>query len=146
MGLLLFLGVVTGLLFLISTATVHRELEHRMHLKFEGILIPAVFQPAYTLKEAHFLWEDKVLVQSGDLKIQYDPFFFIKGTTLRVRISSTLISAELLGEWQKLQGVRQIHAQRFVADLDFNKKGIEDIYYLDLLSPEFQFRIKKSET
>ena len=117
-----------------------------MKMKISGTIIPNFFPPSYTLRDAHFHWDDKVDLRSGRIRVDYDPFSLFFSRNLRAKISSQDLSMKLLDDWAKSQGVEQIGKSRLVADLAFGPEGIEEIYTLDLKSSSFQFRIAKSET
>lgn len=124
---------------------VQASLEKRIEIKMSGQILPVFFTTTFFIRDARFEWRNKVKLISGNLKVTYDPVFFLKRDYLRVRLVGHGLSAKLLGDWAKVQGVEELGLDSLDADLVFDRKGLKEINGIEALSPAFQFRIKKSE-
>ena len=142
-GLLAFL-LVLSLLPPLASFWVREEMSRRTKIKIQGRFEPLFFLPVFYLKDVHLEWSGKVAAHSGDLRIEFDPFFFLR-PDLRVKLSSQNLSVTFLGDWAKNQGVRSTELKVFEADLALGREGIREIYSLEARSPEFQFHLEKSE-
>jgi hypothetical protein len=142
-ALLCFL--LAGVLPPLSGYLVYREIQHRMKLKIAGDFSPAFHFPGFYLRNAHFQWEDRVELLSGNMTVQYDPLSLLRGELLRIVISSRGAAIRLTGAWEKMQGVNNAVIDVFDCDLGLGRKGIREIYGLELRSPAFQFHVKKSD-
>lgn len=124
---------------------VHHEIQHRMKFRIEGKVVPDFFRSSYSIENARFLWERRVSLRSGRLKVAYDLGTYLRSGILRVRLSSPDLHLELLGSWAKLQGASDVRAAKFEADLGIGREGLEEIFFIEIESPAFQFRIRNSD-
>ena len=124
---------------------VRRQLQHRLDIKIEGNFIPMPFVPVFYLKDAHFEWRGRLRFENGDLKVCYNPFSFFAGRGIRIQLKGKKLDVRLLGDWAKMQGVEQASIEKLEADFSLGKKGLSEIYSVDVQSKAFQFRLKKSE-
>ena len=130
---------------IVGACWVHYELQRRLEMKIEGKFIPMPFAPVFYLKDSHFEWNGKVRFESGDLKIQYNPFFLLAGGGIHVRLEGKNLQVRLLGDWAKMQGVEQAAIENLEADFSLGKKGLSEVYFVDVRSRAFQFKLKKSD-
>lgn len=146
----IFLSAVVLVLFLaglpvLGSWSVYKRLESRLDLKIQGRFSPRIFASAFDLNNAQFEWNGKVLFEKGDLKVEYNPFSFFLPQGLRVRLTGKNLQVRLLGDWAKMQGVEKADLQKFEADFSLGRKGLNEIYCVEVQSQVFQFQLKKSE-
>lgn len=123
---------------------VFKRLEKRLDLRIEGRFAPVPFAPVFYLKNTRFEWKGKVFFENGDLKVDYRPLSFFSSEGMRTRLSGKNLDVRLLGDWAMMQGVEKAHLEKFDADFSLGRKGLNEIYYLQVESDVFQFHIKKS--
>lgn len=123
---------------------VHRQIQSRIGFSISGTWVPDFLSSSYSVRSARFIWKDKVRLDSGRLRVAYDPVSAFSGR-LRVRLYSNDLRIELLGHWAEIQGVRAANVRKLDARLGIGPRGIQEIDFVEILSPEFQFRIKDSE-
>ncbi len=155
-------GKIRSILFLLLFAMflppllgvgVWQTLQHRLGIRVGGVYCPSILVPSFTIRGAHFEWDDKVKLVSGNIKVGYHPvsylvrnFLLTRSAPLRTRLSGRNLDIELLGNWSQMQGLHRVKLDLFEADLVFGPSGIQEIYLLRAESPQFQFHIEKSET
>lgn len=123
---------------------VFKRLEKRLDLQIKGRFAPVIFAPVFYLKKARFEWNGKVRFENGDLKADYDLFSFFSPQGVRVRLSGKNLDVRLLGDWAMMQGVEQAHLEKFEVDFSLGRKGLNEIYYLQVDSNVFRFHMEKS--
>ncbi len=114
---------------------VKQEIERRLTMDIQGVFWPGFFRPSFELKKANFIWQDKVKVLSGNLKIDYDPISLLNHRRIRVRMEGRDLSAVLLGKWAETQGVQDLKFHDFFADFEIGEKGLEEVNALKAHSP-----------
>ncbi len=124
---------------------VFRRLQSRLKLKIQGQYAPVLFLPEFKVKNASFRWEDKVELMAGDIRVEYRPLSVFWGDNLCVKVSGAGVKVKLLGSWAAMQGVQDSTVETFEADLGISAKGLKEILGVEIVSPQFQFRIKKSD-
>lgn len=137
-----FLLVSGGLSFGIN-AWVYSEVQKRLDIKIGGNYVPAIFLPSFTVKNANFLWKDKVKLVTGDLEASFNIFSVVSDKGVRIKIKSQNCDIKFVGKWANLQGVEDVLLKDFFADIAIDFNGISEIYQISAMSPEFQFSIKK---
>ena len=125
---------------------VRHELENRMKTKIEGVFSPAFFVASFRLRDARFVWPGRVKLISGDLKIDYDPFSFLRGESLRIKISSQNLSVKLLGKWAEAEGIEDVKFEHFFADLGMGREGLEEVFGIEAQSPMMELRYQNAKT
>ena len=124
---------------------VFRRLEKKLDIQIQGGFAPVMFAPVFYLKKARFEWNRKVRFENGDLKAEYNPFSFFSPEGMRIRLSGKNLDVRLLGDWAAMQGVEQAHLEKLEADFSLGRKGLNEIYYLQVESNAFRFHIEKSK-
>ncbi len=124
---------------------VNQRLMHRLKIEGSAEYRPEWFRPSYELRNAQVVWRERVKILSGSVRVEYD-LLSVLGGVLRVRISGRGVQARLLGEWAKIQGVEETPVESFYAQLGVGREGLRAVEEVDVRSPAFQFRIRKSET
>lgn len=120
--------------------------KQRLDLVVGGQMSPSWLKPEFVIRNAELSWDDKIKVVDGTLIVSYQPLFFFNPGHIRLKLSGTELKAELLGRWSELQGVKSATLRRVLADIELGPDGIQEIYLVDVSSPEFQFQIKQFET
>ncbi|MBI3312999.1 MAG: hypothetical protein HYZ83_02035 [Candidatus Omnitrophica bacterium] len=137
--LLVILPVFSGVL-------IYHKIQQNMKVRIEGNFIPFLVIPGFQVRSAHFVWNGKVELVSGNLNVHYRLSSFLPFSRLRIRVEGKALKVKLLGDWAVSQGIEDIDLDFFYADLGLTKQGMREIYGIEAMSPKFQFRIKKSET
>ena len=143
--LLILIVFLLAVFPLAGSLAVCKHLEHRLDIKIQGQFAPGLFTPAFYLKNARFEWNGKVRFENGDLKVEYNPFSFLMPEGLRVRLTGKNLQVRLLGDWAKMQGVEKADLEKFEADFSLGRKGLNEIYCVEVESKAFQFHLRKSE-
>ena len=124
---------------------VQSQLEERLELEIEGKRQPLLFQSAFRMKDPHFVWKEKVEVQSGELTVHYSLGALLKGNLLDLKMKGKNLGVRLLGSWSEIQNVEEAVVEDLKAHLAFSTEGLEDVHYVHVSSPDFQFHITKNE-
>lgn len=143
--LVLALLIFVAVFFSLGGMWVQFQIQKRIHLELRGNFAPVFFRPSFYLRNAHVEWKRKVELESGTLKVEYNPVSLLTGKYLRVKLSGENLPIQFLGEWAQMQGIQKVTLKNFDADLELDASGIREIFYLNAESPGFQFHIKKSE-
>ena len=118
-----------------------KRLEKNAGTTIRGIFLPHLIRPAFTLKNSQVSWRARFRVDSGDLRVQYDPLSVFSGGKLRVRVQGTDLRVHLLGEWAVSQGVSEVRVDSIDADFALPERGAPEIFRFDVNSPELQFNL-----
>ena len=140
-----FLLLVLSGLPVLGSRIVYGVIQHRLKIKMEGRFVPQIAKTSFYLKDAYFQWEDKVRFENGDLRVDYSPVSFLNPNGLRIRLSGKNLQVHLLGDWAKMEGVERATLEKFNADFSLGRKGLNEIYWVQVDSRAFQFQLKKSE-
>lgn len=140
--------VMVGLWLVVAPASgflVFHQIQRCLDLKIAGQFVPSFLFPGFYVRDVRFQWEGRVEFLSGDVEVRYDPLSAILGKLLRIRVKSESSSIRLTGDWARMQGVEQARVDRLDAEVGLARKGIREIYGIELESPEFQFHVRKSD-
>ncbi len=118
-----------------------KRLEKKAGTPIRGTFLPHLIQPAFTLKNSQVSWQGRFQVDSGDLRVQYDPLSVFWGRKLRVRVQGSDLHVRLLGEWATSQGLSEARVDSLDADFALPEKGAPEVFLFDLDSPELQFNL-----
>lgn len=129
----------------VSGFVVFHQIQKRLDLQIEAKFVPSFLLPGFDLKNVRFQWEGHVEFLSGDVRVQYDPLSLLFGKQIRIRVRSESSSVRLIGDWARMQGVEKARVDRLDAEVGLGRKGIREIYGVELESPEFQFHVRKSD-
>ncbi|MBI3306693.1 MAG: hypothetical protein HYZ84_02645 [Candidatus Omnitrophica bacterium] len=135
--------IVIGPVF--SSVLAYQKLQKNMKIHIDGNFIPFPLFPGFQVREAYFTWRDKVELISGNLNVRYNLVFFLP-SSFRIRVQGRSLQVKLLGSWAAQEGIQNLNLDFFEADLGLDRSGIREIYGIEAISPQFQFRVKKSET
>jgi len=120
------------------------ELGPRFDAQIEGNFRPRWFSTSFDVNHLKLDWNDKVRIESGNLKVQYDLVSLFKGGGLRVQLSGSEIPVVLLGSWAQASSRPDVTLDHFFADLTLTRGGIRDIHRVEAHSPELKFYIGKN--
>ena len=141
-GVILFLLLID--LPVIGSWLVYRRIQNRLDLKIQGQFVSRIFVPVFYVRNASFEWNGKVRFEHGDLQVNYRPFSFLSPAGLRIHLSGENLQVRLLGDWAKMEGVENADLEKFDADFSLGRKGLNEIYWVQVESRAFQFHLKKS--
>ena len=122
------------------------EVRQRLDLEISGRMGPSLIKPEFVIRGVELTWKDKIKIVDGTLAVSYPPLFFLNPGRIRLKLTGSDLKAKLLGSWSELQGVDRATIERADVDIDLGPDGIREIYRVNVISPEFQFQIKQSET
>jgi hypothetical protein len=146
MAWIILAGVLAGAAIPpVSGWIVFKEIQHRLKFKVAGRFCPSYFFAGFFVEDASFVWEDRVELLSGSVKVEYNPVSVFTGELLRVKITSRGAQVRLIGEWSRTQGVGRAAIDFVNAELGLGRKGIREIDAVDVRSPAFRFEIKNAE-
>lgn len=117
-------------------------LETQYQIKISGEKFFLWGQPAISIRNAAFVWQDKVELVQGDFKISLDPIAGFKRRAWSMRLNGDGARLRFLGDWLKKTGVEEVQTKRLRLALDFSAQGIQDIHTVELVAPDYQFQIQ----
>lgn len=121
------------------------EIQKRLKIQVRGYYLPAVFVPSFTVREAGFIWKDRVQLVKGDLHITFDPLSLLSYHGLRILITSKGSQIKLLGGWALQEGMKEASIDSLHADIVLGRHGLAGINGIDVFSPSFQFSLKNAD-
>lgn len=108
--------------------------------RLKGSFEPVLFRNAFIVKGVHWNMPGKVRVDSGTVRVRYFPLSFLKGDGFRLVITGEKLPVELssaiLGE-----NIKKITLERVNADIKLQDGEIQEIYNLEVVSPELNLKI-----
>ncbi|MCM8775063.1 MAG: hypothetical protein NC930_01720 [Candidatus Omnitrophica bacterium] len=124
---------------------IYYEFQRRLEIQIRGMFLPAVLLPSFQIRNVRLQWREKAEVFSGDVRVSYEPLFFLNRKSLRVRVFGQSLGARVLGKWAEEAGREPFIISNFYVDFILGSHGIRQINALDVSSPKFQFHIRESE-
>lgn len=120
-----------------------KRLERKARTPIQGIFLPHLMRPAFTLKNSNLAWRDRFTVLSGRLDVQYDPASSLFSRKLRVQVSGKEIILRLGEKWAGMEGLGEVKVDRFEADFAISDSGDPEIFSLNVNSPELEFHFSE---
>lgn len=124
---------------------VYRKLETELPFQISGNFYPFFSRPGFSLTQAKLNWQDRIQIDSGNLRVGYSIPELLKGKGHRIEVEGSHLNAELLGSWAELQGVRKAEIKSLKADVLLKEGEVREIFDVSVLSPAFQFNLKRTE-
>ncbi|MBN1689248.1 MAG: hypothetical protein JW893_09115 [Candidatus Omnitrophica bacterium] len=142
--LILFLVIIGYGLAAVSEFWVYHEIQKRLRIEISGQYDPLVLRPSFRVKKASLNWDEKLKVLDGDVVFAYDLRDLLIKNQIRLHVRGEVLRVQFLGDWQKIQGIRETVLNRFDLRFALGPEGMKEIYSLQIDSPEIQFGIKES--
>ncbi len=101
-----------------------------------------LFTPRFKVKNASFVWNDKVELLQGNFDIQLDPLAWIRDRVWAMSLQGDGSKLRFLGEWLKKTGVSEIQTTKLRLALDFYDGDIREIHQVEVVAPDYQFQIQ----
>ncbi len=122
-----------------------KHIEKKYALKLNGKKSLALILPKAKIKQASFIWNEKVELMGGDFEVEVDPFLWLQSGIWSMRLKGDGARLRFLGDWLKKTGVSEVETTRLRLALQFSNDGIQDIDTVDLVSPNYQLQIHSRE-
>lgn len=103
------------------------------------------FQPKIKIRNASFIWNEKVELQNGDFEVEVNPLRWLQSRVWSIRMKGDGAEMRFLGDWLTKTGIDQIKTTRLRLALEFSNEGISDIQTVDLVAPNYQLQIHSRE-
>lgn len=141
--LFLFLAVSAWVVFISALPVLFiRQMEHKYAIILKGERNLVLFTPRFKVKNASFVWNDKVELLQGNFDIQLDPLAWIRDRVWAMSLQGDGSKLRFLGEWLKKTGVSEIQTTRLRLALDFYDGDIREIHQVEVVAPDYQFQIQ----
>jgi hypothetical protein len=143
----LVLAVVAGLsaMSLGLNFWVYHELQARLKIRMGGKYIPALFIPAFEIRQGTFTWEDRVQLVDGNFRVTFDPLTLVSQRGIRIILKSKASKIRFLGSWALQEGIENATVDSMVADIILGRWGLAGINEVEVRSPSFQFSLKNAD-
>lgn len=139
----LFLAVSAWVIFISALPVLFvRQMEHKYSIVLKGERDRVLFTPRFKVKNASFVWNDKVELLQGNFDIQLDPLAWIRDRVWAMSLQGDGSKLRFLGDWLKKTGVREIQTTKLRLALDFYDGDIREIHQVEVVAPDYQFQIQ----
>lgn len=118
-----------------------KHVQKKYAIDLKGQMSFSVLKPKLKIKNAAFIWDQKVELKHGNFDVEVDPLIWLRSGIWSMRLSGDGAQLRFLGDWLKKTGVSEVHTTRLRLALQFSNEGIHDIDTVDLVSPNYQLQV-----
>jgi len=122
-----------------------RQIERKHEIVLMGERSPILIQPRFRVKNASFIWKNRVELVQGDFEIKLDPWAWLKSRVWAMSLQGDGSKLRFLGDWLRKTGVKEVQTTRLRLELDFADGEIRDIRQVEVVSPNYQLQIQSRE-
>lgn len=119
-----------------------KHIEKKYAIDFKGKISFSCLAPKIKIKNAAFVWSEKVELKGGDFEVSVDPLVWLQSRIWSMHLKGDGAKLHFLGDWLKKTGVSEVHTTRLRLALQFSNEGIHEIDTIDLVSPNYQLQIQ----
>ena len=119
-----------------------KHLEKKYAIDFKGEISFSFFRPKLKIKNAAFVWNQKVELRDGDFEVDVDPLIWLQSRIWSMHLKGDGAKLRFLGDWLTKAGVSEVNTTRLRLALQFSSEGIHEIDTIDLVSPNYQLQIQ----
>lgn len=138
------LAVVLGLSLLgvhcwVLPKVILRFVASATDLKVSGPIRSEILKSDFVIDPVYAEWDQKIRVSSGQVKVGYSWNNLIT-FEIRLVLDGKQVSAQLLGDWERIVGQQSVVFSNIQADLIIDRRGIREIKALRAESPTYRFQ------
>ncbi len=147
--------ITLGLLVLLSALAVGfspaagwwvlKRVEKSLDVPVQGRFEPHYFQTSFTVRQARFNWENKISLDAGDIKVDYDLLSLFSAGGITIEIRGQSLPVKFLNDLARISPREQVVLDEFFAELVINTQGLKEVVALRIKAPELQFQMGRQE-
>lgn len=138
---LLVLVVLTAAFFPVSGWLVYKKIEKSLKMPVQGEFEPSFTRTSFVVRKAVLSWDNKIALNSGDIRVDYDLFSLVSSGGIRVSMSGKALPVRFLADLSRFSPRENVIVDDFYADLLISGEGLKEVTALRIKSPEIQFQI-----
>ena len=121
-----------------------KRIERKAGTAIHGDFLPDLFEPAFTLRNAKLVWQDRFEVLSGVVRVRYNPLSIVRVVKFRFQVTGSDLDVRFLKE-ATFSGLHpsKVQIEHITADLAFLRGKTPEIFSLEIHSPELDFHFSE---